>query len=104
MVRVRGNLCANHSETLRDAALAGLGLLLMPTWLIGPDLEKGRLHTVLKGWLANVGRHAGRAHQEGGVYAVYMPDRRGSAKVHAFVEFLAKKFGSPPYWDSRDTV
>ena len=42
-VRVRGNLRTNHSETLREAALAGLGLILMPTWLIGADLARGRL-------------------------------------------------------------
>jgi hypothetical protein len=34
--------------------------------------------------------------QEGGIYALYLADRRASAKVHAFTEFLAKRFGSPP--------
>jgi len=100
-VRIGGNLCANHSETLREAALAGLGLLLMPTWLIGADLAQGRLKPVLADWQANVGRNASRAQQEGGVYAVYLPDRRVSAKVHAFTEFLSRKFGSPPYWELR---
>lgn len=98
-VRVRGNLRANHSETLREAALAGLGLILMPTWLIGGDLAQGRLRPVLTDWQANVGRQSSVAHQEGGIYAVYLADRRPSAKVHAFTEFLIKKFGSPPYWD-----
>ena len=101
-VRVRGNLRANHSETLREAALAGLGLILMPTWLIGGDLAQGRLRPVLTGWQANVGRQSSVAHQEGGVYAVYLADRRASAKVHAFTEFLARKFGSPPYWDRNE--
>jgi DNA-binding transcriptional LysR family regulator len=36
-VRVRGNLRTNHSETRRETALAGLGLILTPTWLIGAD-------------------------------------------------------------------
>jgi hypothetical protein len=40
---------------------------------------------------------AGGGHQEGPVYAVYLTDRKGSAKVHAFTEFL--RFGSAPYWD-----
>ena len=53
--------------------------------------------------LAAVGRQSSVAHQEGGVYAVYLADRRASAKVHAFTEFLARKFGSPPYWD-RDKI
>jgi DNA-binding transcriptional LysR family regulator len=98
-VRVLGNLRANHSETLREAALAGLGLILMPTWLIGGDLAQGRLRPVLTDWQADVGRHSSMAHQEGGIYAFYLADRRGSGKVHAFTQFLADKFGSPPYWD-----
>src|SRR6266566_573649 len=102
-VRVRGNLRANHSETLRKAALSGLGLILMPTWLIGGDLGQGRLRPVLTDWQANVGRQSSAARQEGGIYAVYLADRRASGKVHAFVEFLAKKFGSPPYWDRKES-
>ncbi len=98
-VRVRGALRANHSETLKEAALAGLGLILMPTWLIGGDLAQGRLRRLLTDWQADVGRQIPAAHGEGGVYAVYMADRRASAKVHAFIEFLVRKFGSPPYWD-----
>jgi DNA-binding transcriptional LysR family regulator len=71
----------------------------MPTWLIGGDLARGLLRPLLKDWQANVGRHSSAAHQEGGVHAVYLADRRVSGKVRAFTEFLAKSFGSPPYWD-----
>jgi DNA-binding transcriptional LysR family regulator len=95
-VRVRGNLRANHSETLREAALAGLGLILMPTWLIGGDLAQGRLRPVMTDWQANVGRQTSATRYEGGVYALYPLNRRASAKVRVFTEFLAKKFGSPP--------
>ena len=48
---------------------------------------------------ADVGRQSAAVRQEGGIYALYLADRRASAKVHAFTEFLAKRFGSPPYWD-----
>jgi DNA-binding transcriptional LysR family regulator len=98
-VRVRGNLRANYSETLREAALAGLGLILMPTWLIGGDLGQGGLRAVLTEWQADVGRQAGAGRRDGGIYALYLADRRTSTKVHAFTEFLATRFGSPPYWD-----
>lgn len=98
-VRVGGNLRANNSEMLRQAALAGLGLILMPTWLIGRDLTEGRLRQVLTEWQADVGRQSAAPRQEGGIYALYLADRRGSAKVHAFTEFLVERFGSPPYWD-----
>jgi DNA-binding transcriptional LysR family regulator len=98
-VRVRGTLRANHSETLKEAALAGLGLILMPTWLIGQGLAEGRLLSVLPDWEANTGRISAAGHSDAGIYAVYLPDRRGSAKVRAFTDFLAGSFGSPPYWD-----
>jgi len=98
-VRVRGNLRANHSETLREAALAGLGLILMPTWLIGGDVKQERLRAVLTEWRAEVGRQSAASRQERGIYALYLADRRASAKVHAFIEFMGKRFGSPPYWD-----
>ncbi len=71
--------------------------------LIGGDLANGRLRPMLTDWRANVGRQASAAHQEGGVYAVYLADRRPSAKVRAFTEFLAEKFESPPYWDRNET-
>lgn len=37
-MKVSGPLRANNSEPLREAAIAGIGLILMPTWLIGGDL------------------------------------------------------------------
>ncbi|CCA90749.1 LysR family transcriptional regulator [Novosphingobium sp. PP1Y] len=97
LVRVRGKLRANHSETLREVALAGLGLLLMPSWLVGPDIAAGTLRPLLTGWEANIGKTA--ASPDAGIYAVYQSDRRTSAKLRAFVDFLEASFGTPPYWD-----
>ncbi|QEL26950.1 LysR family transcriptional regulator (plasmid) [Bosea sp. F3-2] len=98
-VRVRGTVRANNSETLKEVALAGLGLILMPTWLIGQELAEGRLRPVLPGWEPNTGRISASAQSDAGIHAIYLPDRRGSAKVRAFTDFLAESFGSPPYWD-----
>jgi DNA-binding transcriptional LysR family regulator len=38
---VRGNLRASGSEILREAALGGAGIILLPTWLVGATLPKG---------------------------------------------------------------
>ena len=92
-VPIRGNLRANNSELLREAAIGGSELILMPTWLVGADIEAGRLRAVLTDWQAGPGDTGGAIH------AVYLPNRRGSRKVNAFVEFLIARFGSPPYWD-----
>ncbi|WP_454726007.1 MULTISPECIES: LysR family transcriptional regulator [Cupriavidus] len=91
-VRVGGSLRANNSELLREAAIGGMGLILMPSWLVGADIEAGRLRAVLPGWEAGLG--AGAA-----IHAVYLPNRRASQKVRAFVDFFIERFGAPPYWD-----
>ncbi len=88
-VRVQGTLAANNGEALRAAALAGLGLIVSPTFIVGPDLLAGRLEAVLT-------RYCG---DDSALYAVYPHKRHLSAKVRAFVDFLAERFGPDPYWD-----
>lgn len=92
-VVVTGNLRANNSEILKEAAIGGAGLLLMPSWLVGGDIAAGRLTPVLDKWIASPGA------EEGAIWAVYQPNRRGSRKVASFLDFLAQHFGAPPYWD-----
>ena len=92
-VPVRGRLRANSSELLRAAALGGSGIILMPTWLVGRDIAAGRLRALLTDWEAGPGGPGAAIH------AVYLPNRRGSKKVRAFTDFLAARFGTPPYWD-----
>ncbi len=89
-VRVAGNLKANNGDVLREAALAGLGVCLAPTFLVGDDLRAGRLATVLDAFVDD----------SLAVYAVYPHRRHLSAKVRAFVDFLAGRFGPRPYWDA----
>jgi molybdate transport repressor ModE-like protein len=89
-VRVAGNLKANNGDVLREAALAGLGVCLVPTFLVGGDLRAGRLQTVLDDF----------ADDSLAIYAVYPHRRHLSAKVRAFVDFLAGRFGPRPYWDA----
>lgn len=103
-IRVKGPLRSNHGDALLEAALAGLGLAMLPTWLAGQKIADGRLQPVLEGWradLARPGSGASGALREGGIHAVYLADRRASAKVRAFTDHLAAHFGNPPYWEHR---
>lgn len=88
-VRLTGCLKANNGEVLRQAALSGLGLIFSPTFIVGRDLCEGRLVEVLRPW----------ADSSGSDYAVYPHNRHLSAKVRAFVDFLAGRFGPVPYWE-----
>jgi len=41
------SLCAFNGDILRAAAVEGLGVTLLPTFIIGHDLQAGRLRQVL---------------------------------------------------------
>lgn len=83
-------LRVNNGLLMRDAAVAGLGLALLPSYFIQPELAPRRLAIV------DVGAEA-----EGAVlYLAYSSDRRGSVKLRALAEWLRAAFGSPPYWDA----
>lgn len=89
VVHVNGPLRSNSGDLLRVSALSGAGVVLLPTFLAGADLEAGRLKAVLADYRV----------QEYGIYAVYPSRKHLSAKVKAFIDFLAEKFGPEPYWD-----
>lgn len=88
-IRVTGSLRVNNGETLLQAALAGLGLAILPTFICGADLSAGRLEPVLVGHTVS----------DSAVHAVYPQGRHLSPKVRAFVDFVARRFGPKPYWD-----
>ena len=91
---VRGRLRANDSEALLDAALAGLGVALLPAWLTANEIEAGRLTLVLAEWEALITPGPERA-----IWGVYAPKKVVAPKVRAFLSFLEDRFGKPPYWD-----
>lgn len=80
---------ANNGELLRQAAEAGLGLCILPSFIAAPGLESGRLEVVLRDYpLA-----------EGALHAVMPPGRATTARVRALVDFLVERFGPEPSWD-----
>jgi DNA-binding transcriptional LysR family regulator len=88
-VRVTGNFWANNGDSLRVAALGGLGVLLTPRFIVCEYLRSGRLEAVLGDY----------AVPDLSIYAVYPHNRHLSAKLRVFVDFLVKRFGSMPDWN-----
>jgi DNA-binding transcriptional LysR family regulator len=86
-IEVRGKLHVNNAEMLRQAALGGMGLALLPGWLVQQDLDAGALVPVLDGYQANPGE------MDVGIYAVYAANRRGSSKIRALTDMLAEALG-----------
>jgi DNA-binding transcriptional LysR family regulator len=93
-VRVRGRLRANSGNALRQAALDGFGLAILPDFIAGPDLASGRLVPLLRGHRL----------PEIAVHAVYPPTRNLSAKVRSFVDFLVARFKPRPPWCTAEIV
>jgi len=89
-VRVSGRLVTDNGEVIRDALAAGIGIGLKSTWSVAPLLASGELVTVLDDYpLA----------QTVAIWAVYPSRAFVPPKTLAFIEFLAGRFGEPPYWD-----
>jgi DNA-binding transcriptional LysR family regulator len=88
--KIAGSLHVNNGEALRSAALAGLGVYLGPTFMVGEDLRNGRMEAVLQEF----------EETDLAVYAVYPQNRHLSAKVRTFVDFMADRCGPEPYWDA----
>lgn len=88
-VPIKGNLRLNDDEALSEAVLGGLGVALLPTFIIGKEIQTGRLQAVLSDYVPS----------ERYIHAVYLPTRHVSATVRAFIDFLLERFGITPYWD-----
>lgn len=87
-VRVHGAFEANSAVALHEAALAGVGLFRAATFVVGPDIEAGRLVPVL-----------GEYEVEGGpdIHVVWPHGRHLSPKVRAFVDLMVESvFPAPP--------
>ncbi|MRW92920.1 LysR family transcriptional regulator [Duganella sp. FT80W] len=82
-VEVRGSISVNNAEMLRQAAVGGLGMVMLAAWLIQADLDSGRLVAVLSDYQVNPGE------MDVGIYAVYPANRRGATKIQVFTDMLA---------------
>lgn len=75
-------LCANNAEVLRDAAVKGRGIALLPTFIAGAALRDGALVRFLDAYKAPPLT----------LYAVYPPTRHLAVKVRLFIDFLVARF------------
>ncbi|QUS38594.1 LysR family transcriptional regulator [Tardiphaga alba] len=83
-------LCVNNAEVLRDAAVRGRGIALLPTFIAGDALRDGTLQSVLKPYRAPPLT----------LYAIYPPTRHLAVKVRLFIDFLVARFAGTPSWDA----
>lgn len=88
-VAVKGNISANDASSLVQAALAGAGIALLPTFLAAPYIRSGQLLSLLPEY------HP----QEFGVFGVYASRKHMPATLRTMLDFLAARFTDEPEWD-----
>lgn len=76
---------ANSGQALRTAARAGLGVILQPLMLVGPDIASGHLVRLLPDW--DLGARA--------VTLLYYRDRRMTPRLSSFIAFAMEAFSDP---------
>ncbi|WP_225748187.1 LysR family transcriptional regulator [Eikenella sp. Marseille-P7795] len=89
-VPIRGNLSGNSASILLAATLDGQGISHLPDWLVSPHLQKGSLKTVLTDWQIT----PTPTDEADGVYLVYPPNSRNTAKIDALAGFLLERLGA----------
>lgn len=89
VVRSHSALRLNNGLMMRGAALAGLGVALLPRFMVHDDLRQGTLRIV----------ELERTPQSADLFVAHPRDRGASSKIHALVAHLRNAFGDPPYWE-----
>ncbi len=90
-VKVSGVFETDDMDAVRAALHAGLGIGLLPAYLVGADLGRGDLVPLLRAY------QAGR---ESGIYLVYPPNRTPSSRVRLLIDFLVARFEPAPAWEA----
>ncbi|WOX06352.1 LysR family transcriptional regulator [Microbulbifer pacificus] len=86
------SLASNNGEILMQAAIAGQGYVLQPTFIVGDAIKAGKLTAILREFEP----------EPLGLYAVYPHRKLLATKLKVFIEFISSYFGDPPYWDDFD--
>lgn len=87
--KIKPYLKASTGEFLREAAIEGLGIILIPSFIVYKEIESGDLIPLLNEY----------KRPQIDAFAVYPQTRHLSQRVRAFVDFLVKRFEGTPYWD-----
>ncbi len=89
-VRTAGWLTVNDGQSLLNAAVSGLGIAYLPSFLFSDALKSGLVEEAMPDLPTEIL----------GIYAVYPPGRFTQPKVRAFIDFLVASFADkgPDAW------
>ena len=88
-IKVPTRMRANNGDALLEAAIHGVGISMMPTFLASGALQQGLLKRVLSDYPL----------QTEALYAIYPSQRYLPRRIRTLVDLLVESFGETPYWD-----
>jgi DNA-binding transcriptional LysR family regulator len=84
-----GTFRSNSADPLRIASINNCGLVQLPTYIVGLDIQSGRLQPVLENFEP----------EPLAINVVYIHRRHLSTKARTFVDFISEQFQPVPYWE-----
>ena len=90
---VSGKLRTDDKDCALQAALAGIGIAHLASWVISDDIVAGRLVSLFPE------ARSPDPHSLPAIHAVRMPGRSYEAKARLFIAHLREVIGETPYWD-----
>lgn len=93
-IKVSGMFKSNNPDLLTQAAIAGMGITMMPTFMASDAIRRGALKMLLQDY----------DQLEVPIHAVYASRQFLPAKIRVFIDHLAEHISDPPYWDHMLTV
>ena len=88
-INVKAKINANNGDFLKDMAIAGHGILMIPTFISWKAVANGELTPLLSDYMT----------PQLNAYAVYPQTRYLSQRTRVLIDFLVERFGEKPYWD-----
>ncbi len=88
-IKISGDIQCNDGDALRIAAIQGCGIAQLPTYMVGLDIQSGRLNALLEEYEP----------EKLPVYAIYNHRKYLSAKIRTFIDFIHDLYQPEPYWN-----
>ena len=88
-IKVTGDIQCNSGDALRVASIQSRGITQLPTYMVGLDIQAGRLQAVLEDFEP----------EKQPIYAIYNHRKYISAKIKTFIDFIYDLYQPEPYWN-----
>ncbi|GKX52035.1 LysR family transcriptional regulator [Budvicia aquatica] len=87
-IPIKSRICANEAMVLKQAALAGVGITVLPVYFAKTEIAEGKLEAILTDYTL----------EEMSIYAIYTSRNHMSAALRALLDYLDSRFKTDEFW------